>query len=342
MAATETARTGGTRPWVFWVRILVSIGLLALLVSRIDFGSLVPEHPHIASLAFLALGLAVTFAGIVLSAWRWQRVLLVFDTDVRVRVLLSHYLAGQFVGNVLPSTIGGDVLRVSRAANSTESTSTAFASVALERLTGFLALPLLSLIGFAIRPSLLEGSASRGSHIALIVDGVSLTALAIILAVAASPNLAGRFRENENWTRFIGAVHLGVDRLRRRPRLAVSVLFAAVVYQLSTVLVVWCAIHLLDLEIPNAAILAYVPAVAMLQVLPISLNGLGVREGALALFLHPWVQSGQAVAVGLLWYAMLLVVSLLGAPSFAVGHRLGSPPRTRSSVDGGDGEESRE
>jgi len=324
MAATETARGGRTsRPWVFWVRIVVSVGLLALLVSKIHLDNLVPKHPHVSTLAYLAAGLAVTFGGLVLSAWRWQRVLCVFDTPVSIRVLLSHYLAGQFVGNVLPSTIGGDVLRVSRASNSTGSTSSAFASVALERLTGFLALPLLSLLGFLAMPSLLEGKAARGSHFALIIDAISLTALVVILLLAASPRLAGRFRDRENWMRFIGAVHLGVDRLRRRPREGVAVLVAAVAYQASTVVVVWCAIHVLGLHVPNAAVLAYTPAVAMVQVLPISLGGLGVREGALVLFLRPWVASGQAFAVGLLWYAMLLVVSLLGAPSFAVGHRLG-------------------
>ena len=178
--------------------------------------------------------------------------------------------------------------------------------------------------------------------LALIVDGVSLAALVAILLLAGSPRLAGRFREHENWMRFVGAVHLGVDRLRRHPRLALGVLGAAVLYQLSTVLVVWCAIHVLDLEVPNATVLAFVPAVAMVQVLPISLSGLGIREGALVLFLHHWVHSGQAVAVGLLWYAMLLVVSLLGAPSFAIGHRVGVGQAAKSSAKSGDGEESTE
>lgn len=325
MAATETASRGrASRPWVFWARIVVSLGLLAILVTRINLRNLVPRHPHLATALFLAAGLGVTLLGFVLSAWRWQRVLCVFDTPVKVRILLSHYLAGQFVGNVLPSTIGGDVLRVSRASNSTGSMSDAFASVALERLTGFLSLPLLSLLGFAVMPSLLEGKTARGSHLALLVDAVALTALLSILLLAASPRLAGRFREHENWMRFIGAVHVGVDRLRRRPHLAVPVIIASVLYQVSTVLTVWLAIKALDLSIPAGAVLAYVPAVAMLQVLPISLSGLGVREGALVLFLHHWVRSGQAVAVGLLWYAMLLVISLLGAPSFAVGHRLGA------------------
>ena len=94
--------------------------------------------------------------GLVLSAWRWQQVLLVFDASVAMRTLTGHYLAGQFVGNVLPSTIGGDVLRVARSAKTVGSTPTAFASVVLERLSGMVALPLLVFVGFAIQPSLID------------------------------------------------------------------------------------------------------------------------------------------------------------------------------------------
>ena len=59
---------------------------------------------------------ALTLRGIVLSAVRWQRVLDVLGLHAALRRLLSHYLAGQFMSNVLPTTIGGDVLRVSRLA----------------------------------------------------------------------------------------------------------------------------------------------------------------------------------------------------------------------------------
>ena len=60
--------------------------------------------------------------------------------------------------------------------------------------------------------------------------------------------------------------------------------------------------------------------------LPISLSGLGIREGLLVLLLHPLgVPTGKAIGVGLLWYGMTLIVSLLGAPAFAVGHRTASP-----------------
>ena len=96
----------------------------------------------------------------------------------------------------------------------------------------------------------------------------------------------------------------------------------AVVYQLSVLLTVTLICRTLDLPVPLAALFAYVPAVAMLQVLPLSFNGLGVREGALVLFLQPWgVSNGQAIAVGLLWFLLTLIVSGLGAPAFAVGQR---------------------
>lgn len=321
MALPDTAPARHHSAWVRWVRPIVSVGLLAILVSKIDPSTLVPADRSLpGTLAFLILGLVLMGASFVLASWRWQRVLAVFDAHIGLRTLLAHYLAGQFVGNVLPSTVGGDVLRITRLSKDTKSTEVAFASVVIERLTGFFALPLLTFVGFIARPDLLDHGRS---WIALATAGVSLAFLAIILALAASPRLAGRFKDHENWMRFIGAVHVGIDGLRRDPRDAFAALGAAIAYQLSVVSAVYCAVHTIGLTVPNGAVLAFVPAVAMAQVLPISVGGLGIREGMLALLLHPLgVKTGQAVAVGLLWYAMTLVVSLAGAPSFALGHKL--------------------
>lgn len=320
MALQETAPARRHSAWVRWGRPLVSVGLLAVLVTKIDADSLVPEDRSLpGTLGFLIGGLVLMAVSFVLASWRWQRVLAVFDRHVPLRTLLSHYLAGQFVGNVLPSTVGGDVLRITRSSNDTGSSEVAFASVVIERLTGFFALPLLTFVGFIARPDLLDHGRS---WLALAAAGATLAFLAVIIVLAASPRLAGRFKDHENWMRFIGAVHVGIDGLRRDRRDAYAALGAAVAYQLTVISAVYCAVHTIGLTIPNAAVLAFVPAVAMAQVLPISVGGLGIREGLLALLLHPLgVKTGQAVAVGLLWYAMTLVVSLAGAPAFAIGHR---------------------
>ncbi|HEX5586171.1 MAG TPA: lysylphosphatidylglycerol synthase transmembrane domain-containing protein [Acidimicrobiia bacterium] len=340
MAATERARARDPRDDAqrtrriallkICLRLLVSAALLAFLVTKIPAGSVEPKDTHAGTLFFFFAALALTFGGFVLSAWRWQRVLAVFDVEIGLRTLLSHYLAGQFVGNVLPSTIGGDVLRVSRSSK-TAGGDVAFASVAIERLTGFVALPLLTLFGILVRPSLLE---LPHAWISIAIAGATVIALMVVLFVAGHPDLAGRFEKHQNWMRFVGAVHIGVDRLRREPRRAVSVLVAAVAYQASVVAAVWCAIHALGVSIPNGAVLAFIPAVAMAQVLPVSLGGLGIREGLLVLLLHPLgVPTGKAIGVGLLWYGMTLLVSLIGAPAFAVGHRHPADDDTSESHD---------
>jgi len=334
MALPDTVPARRHRAWVRWGRPVLSVGLLAVLVTKIDPETLVPGDRSLpGTLAFLIGGLLLMGVSFVLASWRWQRVLAAFDCHVPLRALLSHYLAGQFVGNVLPSTVGGDVLRITRSSNDTGSTEVAFASVVIERLTGFFALPLLTFVGFLARPDLLDNGRS---WLALVAAGVTLVFLAIILVLAASPKLAGRFKDRENWMRFIGAVHVGVDGLRKDHRDAYAALGAAVAYQVSVIAAVYCAVHTIGLTIPNAAVLAFVPAVAMAQVLPISVGGLGIREGLLALLLHPLgVKTGQAVAVGLLWYAMTLVVSLAGAPAFAMGHRnTRRRPRATAAAEG--------
>jgi uncharacterized membrane protein YbhN (UPF0104 family) len=320
MSVPEVAPARSRAGWIRGLRFVVSAGLLALLVSKIDFADMVPQNRSLpGTLAFLLAGIALMGFSLVLAAWRWQRVLDVFDVHVPLRRLVSHYFAGQFVGNVLPSTVGGDVLRVTRSARDIGARDVAFASVVLERLTGFVALPLLLLLGFFADPDLFT---APNAWIALAIGGATVGVLVIIIVVAGHPNVAGRFTEHENWMRYIGAIHVGIDRLRRDPRDAAAALGAAVAYQLVVVGAVYCAVHTIGLTVPNAAVLAYVPAVAMAQVLPISVGGLGLREGMLALLLHPLgAETGQAVAVGLLWYAMMLIVSLGGAPSFAIGHQ---------------------
>lgn len=306
--------------WKLLLRVVVSAALLALVISKASgVDDAIPDQHHGLTISLLAITLLTAFVGVILSAWRWQRVLLLFDVKVPLRTLFSHYLVGLLVGNVLPSTIGGDVVRVARASNTVGSAEVAFGSVVLERLTGFVGLPLLVFAGFVIRPSLLDHS---HAWFALFVAAAAVGMLTLILFLAGHPRVAGRYAEKASWSRFIGAVHLGVQRLRREPRHIGPILFATVIFQSSQVVMFGLIFRALDLPVPLAAVLAFGPAVLMLQVLPISFSGLGVREGALVLFLHSFhVSNAQAGAAGLLWWGSMLVVSMLGAPAFALGNR---------------------
>ena len=156
-----------------------------------------------------------------------------------------------------------------------------------------------------------KGTATR---LALTLSIGALVLLVILVTAGASPHLGGRLAHNEGWLRFIGAVHLGMERFRREPGAAARVLGVSLAYQLSVVVAAWMAAHALGINVGITVLLAFMPAVAMAQVLPISIGGLGLREGALVLLLRPLgVSSGHAIALGLLVYGMTLAISLLGA-----------------------------
>jgi uncharacterized membrane protein YbhN (UPF0104 family) len=307
--------------WLPALRVVATVVMLAVAVRWVHVGSLLPAW-HASTIGWLAGALACTMLGILLSAIRWQRVLVAMDLPAKLSTLLSAYLAGQFVSNFLPSTIGGDVLRVTRLSASNGETTGTFASVVLDRMSGWLILPILCLVGLAINPSLIH--LGRASRLAVAISLVTLASLGAVLAVAASPRLGGRLAGHDGWLRFAGAVHLGLDRLRHRPAAAAGVLATGFVYQLAVISAAVLGARALDLDIGPTALLAFIPAVAIVQVLPFTVGGLGVREGALALFLQPLgVSVTHAVALGLLVYALHLVASLLGAPAFAIGNRAG-------------------
>lgn len=309
------------------LRVGLSVAMLGVLVWRVpsfDLDEVVPEL-SVHTVVWLVVAATLTLAGLVLSALRWQRVLEVLGLQAGLRRLLSHYLACQFVSNVLPTTIGGDVLRVSRLSRETGESPSTFASVVLERLTGWLVLPIISVAGFLVNPPLQHlGTATR---VALGLAFATLLGLGILLYAVADQRIGGRFAAKEGWRRFAGAVHLGLDQLRRQPRAAADVLLVGFAYQLVLVLAAVAAAQALGVRPAGlTALLAFFPAVAIAQVLPIGISGLGVREGAFVLFLGPLgVATEEAIALGLLLYLLNLGVSLLGAPAFAVGGRAPSP-----------------
>jgi hypothetical protein len=311
------------RRWVLPLRVAVSLAMLAVVFWRIpDFSwqGVVPEWRP-STLLWLAGAALLTVLSIVLSALRWQQVLHAMGLRGRMRALVPLYFAGQFVSNVLPTTIGGDVLRVSRLSRENGDTPDTFASVVLERLTGWLVLPLITFFGLVVNPELRE--LGRATNLAVLIAATTLVALVAVLVLADHPSLGGRFRAKQGWSRFIGAVHLGVDKLRRRPRAAVSVISAGLLYQFVLCLAALMAAEAVGLtDLGLTPLLAFFPAVLIAQVLPIGISGIGVREGAFVIFLTPLgVPAEQAVALGLLLYLLNLVASLLGAPAFAVGGR---------------------
>jgi uncharacterized protein (TIRG00374 family) len=297
------------------------LGVLLWRVPRFSVDDLLPQWNSETAL-FLASAAALTLAGILLSTLRWRTVLSALGQDAKLRRLLSYNLAGLFVSNVLPTTIGGDVLRVSRLSKDNGESAESFASVVLERLTGWLVLPVITFVGLLVNPGLRHlGNATR---VAVALSIGTLVALLVVLGSVASQRFGARVAGTSRWRQFAGAVHLGMGKLRHHPMAAINVLLVGFAYQLVLVLAALMAARAVGISVAvgPTALLAFFPAVLIAQVLPISISGLGVREGAFVLFLTPLgVPTQQAIALGLLLYLLNVAVSLLGAPAFAVGGR---------------------
>ena len=241
---------------------------------------------------------------------------------------MSHYLAGQFVSNVLPTTIGGDVLRVSRLS--------ATRRVARHlRLGGAGAADgVAGAAGHHHRRLPRQPRAAPPRHRHPVALALAVSTLLCWSACWPRPPAAAS----------AGASHLGrLAPVRGRhppgrrpaaphPGAAANVLVAGFAYQLALVLAAVAAAQALGLRPPPGltALLAFFPAVLIAQVLPISMSGLGVREGAFVLFLGPARRGHEeAIALGLLLYLLNLAVSLLGAPAFAAGGRRRRQPGAR-------------
>lgn len=310
------------------LRVSLSAALLAVLVWRlpdVKWADLGPRWSS-SSPAWLA-GAATTMAlAFVLSALRWQRVLSAIRPAPPYRRMLSHFLAGQFVSNVLPTAFGGDVVRVTRLGRDLDDHPTAFASVTIERMTGWLVLPLISATAMALQPDL--RSLGSATSLAIAIDAGTLAALITILLGAANRRFGTSVGNVSGWRRFLVAVHVGVDALRRNPKVSAEVVVVGAAFQTLQCVAVWMAAEAIGVgEVSIGVAFAFFPAAAIAQNLPIGLGGLGVREGIFVVFFGAvGAPRALSITLGLVVYALTIATSAFGAPAFAFGGRQPVPP----------------
>lgn len=267
---------------------------------------------------------------IVAGSARWHQVCKALGVEAKSSRLLTHTVAGLFLSNFVPTTIGGDVLRVARLGNDISSKANAFTTVTFERLSGWMVLPGCIYLGMLLDPSLISlGTASR---VALTAATATLIILAAIILAAASP--AVRRTANVRWLRWLQTVHDGLNILAKRPADIARIIGSGFVYQLILIMSFWCCAKSVGIEsFDMRAALAFMPAVLILQVLPLGVGGLGIREWALVLFLGALnIGKDHAVALGLTIYAVTLLCSLVGAPAVAFGDTDTSSDETKGGA----------
>ena len=296
------------------------LGLLVWQAPSFDAEELWPEV-NSATPWWLISAFVLTVCGNMLATARWYEVAQALGVSIRRRRMFSHYMAGLFVSNFVPTTVGGDVLRMSRLSSDTNDGPRSFASVMLERLSGWIVLPIFTFVGLIADSEL--RSLGAPSRVAAITAGVTLLALVLIVALVGNPRFGHLVSRRQGWVRFVNGLHIGIDELRAKPHNVGRVLATAFMYQAVLIAAAGCASKVVGIDgLSWTALVAFIPAVLIVQVLPIALGGLGLREGALVLFLHNLgVIDERAIAMGLLIYFLTLVASLPGLPALVFGGR---------------------
>ncbi|CAB4531440.1 unannotated protein [freshwater metagenome] len=309
------------------LRFLISIAFLSLLFWRLPDVSLGDVLPEISSAAIIwvLIAILVHVVAYALQTVRWSTVSNTLGIGLPFRRMFSHLLAGEFVSNALPTSFGGDVVRVRRQGQDTGDYADAFAATALERLSGWLVLPFLSTAAMLIHPEFLE--LGTATFVAVAINISTVVALIAILFAAGHKRGAGRLIGQSGWRRYLAAVHLGVIAFKHHRGRIIEVLVAGLGFQFLQCVSVFAAAKALNIEqVTLLASLAFFPPTAIAQNLPFALGGLGVREAVFVLFFGALgVPDAAAIALGLLVYLIFIAASLAGAPSFAFG-------RTRVTV----------
>lgn len=300
------------RRWLA-IQALVSIVLLVLLVRRLDlvaFRALFLRLP----VWFYLLSLAVILAGQVAYAWRWRVLLIAAGVRVPLRTVVEQYFIGICLSNFFPSTVGGDLARVYYLGRD-HGYRPVTASVVLDRILGIALLaPLASAAMWSVSPPSQVFATGR-----LVVTAVALAAiLMLMLAVAGTGGLARRVA----WLGPAAVRAAGrLQRLRfdmeaalKKPWVVVQA--AAVVggYALVIAMLYVQYIWLVTDRAPSVVMMfAVVTTTAVLSNIPVSLNGIGLREQLHAALLVPLgVPAEVAVGISLLLFGHLLIASVIG------------------------------
>jgi len=306
---------GGRQALIWAIKILVSGGLLYVLLSRVDLSRLW-AIARTASMTWLILALGLYFVMVFVSAWRWGVLLHAQHIAVGLGTLLRSYLVATFFNNFLPSNIGGDVIRVRDTARAAGSKTRAATVVLVDRGIGLLALVLVAAIGASLATTASPVIAAFGPGLLWLAFGIGTLAggLVLLRPDAIGKALAPLKALHQEWVEErISRLVSALARFRETPSALALGFGGAIVVQAVLVLFYAAIAHAIDVPISLAHLAVLIPLSFIVQMAPVSVNGLGVREATFSFyFARLGLPLESALALSFLGAALVMLFSLSG------------------------------
>jgi uncharacterized membrane protein YbhN (UPF0104 family) len=313
----DPSRQVARRRLVLAVEVAVSLGLLTILFSRVDLSALWGAARR-ASAVWLAIALGIYFVNVLASTWRWRLLLAAQGIDVPPRSLLSSYLVAGFFNNFLPSTIGGDVVRIRDTARQAQSKTLATAIVFVDRALGLMGLVLVAALG-ATMAVVVKGQEAAPIWPYWLWGAFAIGMTAVAPAVLAPVGVGRLLRPltalNPGWVgERIEKITAALARFRDRPAALAGCFTGAVVVQMLLVGFHFAIVYALAMPITLWDLAVIVPVSFIIQMLPVSVNGYGVREATFTFyFSRLGLPIQSALLVSLMATGLMMLFSLSGA-----------------------------
>jgi len=300
------------------LKLFMSSGLIYLLYRKIPLADLQGMLASVELWYILPIFVLLLF-NTLLSSLKWQLFLRADGVQVSYLSLMTTYMIANFYNMFLPSNIGGDSYRIYDVARQSREGVRTAASVFADRVSGFLALVILGLLS-SILVALRFGELLffLGPLLVLVLVGLVLVALFKQTPVRIFMRITRLER--------IAVLRLLVDKLfvsfscyGEDRGLLLRVMAISFVFQASVICIVYMLSLSLHAQVPFIYFSAFVPLVALLEVLPISINGIGLRDAGYVFFFG-WAGMAdvQTRSMALLFLAMSVCYSLLGGLVYLV------------------------
>lgn len=322
-----------SRPLKVALQFLVSGGVIAFLLWRIDLvetWDALRESEYGYVLASFALFLGTTWP----MAWRWWVLLRARGVDEPFGWLLRMYFVGYAAGQVLPTAVGGDAVRiVEHARRRPDVTATAAGAVVMERILGSVGTLVLVAVGLAVAAGRYEGV-----RLLVLLEVVLVAAMILLGLLLFSRRLGDQLRERLfplgrriRIERPLRSLHATLHEYRYAPRVLLEVIGVTLVAQALRVIAIWLCGEAVGIDVSPWVYVILGPLLFLVQMTPFTLNGLGVREAFFVVFLARFgVESDAAFATGFLYYAVSIATALPGG-FFLLWRSIRSPAPAQST-----------
>jgi len=301
------------------LKIIVSVGLVIFLIAKLGLRDIYQQLQSV-SLGWIFLALVIFTGSNILGAFQWFLLLKSKNIHLKFSHVLSYYFVGLFFNNFLIGYIGGDAFRIYDISKRTGDSSSAVSTVFFDRFMGFVMLTTLALFTGLIWRGVFQSSTVL--LIVVIIFVVWVLSFLFIFNDFLAHQLGKiiRFIFPDKANGKIYDIYKNINSFKNNRRVLISVTLTSLVIQTIRVFVHYLAALSLGLQGQVKYFFLFIPVIALLASLPISIGGIGVRESSgLALFSRVTSFPPELIVVmEFLAYLIGLVSALPGGIIFMI------------------------